>query len=126
LIQSVSQRLTKTAAEIGQVQDGLQVQIDRAWQLQDSRNGVIQKNNKEFEKYSANTTASIYALRDNTQKAFSDVAKDIDAVKKLATQRNLQQEIDIAALKTQVKVLNDFRRFVVEMAKGLSIDLTSR
>lgn len=104
------------------VQTELQTQIDRAWQLQESREGVAAKNTREFEKYGKNTTDSIYALRDSTAKAFSNVAKDIEAVKQIAQRLNERAgiaESKIVALETKAKVAEDFRRLLVETIKSI-------
>lgn len=70
-------RVTQLATDVTVKLAGLQDQVNRAWSLQDSRNAVVVKNNAEIEKFGKNTTASFYALRDSTQKAFTNVANDI-------------------------------------------------
>src|SRR6266702_8069979 len=80
-------RLTAVHTEASIKLEGLQNQVNRAWSLQDSRNAVAVKNNTEVEKFGKNTTQSFYALRDSTQKAFTNVANDI---------QNLSDRISLA------------------------------
>lgn len=69
--------VTATFTDLRNRLDGLRAEVDRAWALNNTREGVAIKNRVEVEKYAADTTKSIYALRDNTQTAFSQVARDI-------------------------------------------------
>ena len=71
-------------AEINQTHDKLSKlrnDVDRAWNVQDSRETIASKNRAEIESYAKNTTASLYALREQVQKAFTRVANDIDLLR---------------------------------------------
>jgi chromosome segregation ATPase len=69
----LSQRINDVVA----ILDSQREQIDRAWTLQDSREAVAAKNTESLEKFGKNVTASLYALRDSTQKAFDANAKEL-------------------------------------------------
>jgi hypothetical protein len=79
----VSKAASKNAANallLASLQDrvtNLSSEVSRAWVLGNSREAVASKNRESVEKYAADTTASIYALRNSTQKSFTDVSTDI-------------------------------------------------
>jgi hypothetical protein len=90
--------------------------------LQNSREGVASKNRTEIEKFSKNTTDSMYALRDSTQKAFTNVATDIQSAKN--TLQRLNERISIvesrlSEVETRAKVSEDFRKLLTETFKNL-------
>lgn len=124
LIAQIQDRLTKVTEDANTALAGLQEQVDRAWRLQDSREGVAKTNTAELEKFGKNVTASMYALRDSTQKAFTNTAKDIEVLKNRLHQDQLDNDLRFRLIETDLKVQKDFRRFIQEMAKGLVVSDT--
>lgn len=122
LLIHLQDRVTNLTEETNKALSGIQNQVDRAWTLENSREGVAAKNRTELEKFAKNTTDSIYALRDSTQKAFTNVATDISGLKQLAQRLNERvgiTESRLIELETKVKVVEDFRRLLTNTFKGL-------
>lgn len=124
LISKIQERLTTVTNDTNAALVQIKLESDRAWQLGNSREAVASKNREEIEKFGKNTTASMYALRDSTQKAFNNTSGDITALKtslQRLNERMGQAESRISRLESDVKVLNDFRTFIQEIAKGLLV-----
>jgi uncharacterized phage infection (PIP) family protein YhgE len=122
LLVQLQARVTNLTEETNKALSGIQGQVDRAWELQNSREGVASKNRVEIEKFSKNTTDSIYALRDNTQKAFTNVATDIQSLKTALQRLNERVglvESRLTEVETKAKVSEDFRKLLTETFKNL-------
>jgi vacuolar-type H+-ATPase subunit I/STV1 len=122
LLVQLQARVTNLTNETNAALAGIQSQVDRAWELQNSREGVASKNRTEIEKFSKNTTDSMYALRDSTQKAFTNVATDIQSAKN--TLQRLNERISIvesrlSEVETRAKVSEDFRLLLTQTFKNL-------
>lgn len=64
----------ETRLKVGQLQErtsGMQAELDRAWQLNNSRAEVVKK-------LAADTTASLNQLKDSTQRGFDGVRLDME------------------------------------------------
>jgi len=93
--------ITGTITDLRNRLDAVRVEVERAWTLQNSREAIASKNRQELEKYAADTTASIYALRNSAQTAFSQIARDIERLQNSINDKDRR----ITSLEQQVNAL---------------------
>jgi hypothetical protein len=109
LLSSIQDRVTTLTAKTDKALIEIEDRIDRAWTLQDSREGVASKNRAEIEKFAKGTTDSMYALRDNTQKAFTSVSNDLQAFKESLQRFNER----LGRVESRVSEIEDFKSRLV-------------
>jgi len=97
--------VTGTFTDVRNRLDALRAEVERAWTLQNSREAIASKNRQEIEKYAADTTASIYALRNSAQNAFSQIARDIERLQNSINDKDrriVSLEQQVSAIRTAV------------------------
>jgi len=97
--------VTGTFTDVRNRLDAVRVEVERAWTLQNSREAIASKNRQEVEKYAADTTASIYALRNSAQTAFGQIARDIERLQNSINDKDrriVSLEQQVSAIRTAV------------------------